>query len=244
MSKPSNSGPVRGLSQGLASVTLHPFEPMMFNIRSLSAATTQADKADKADKAMANHKSYCSAPPLVLPPRPSRDLEARRPRAPIWLGKRELPSSEAETVLAINFADEIDVKPDVAKLAAATCYARPAAPTRTSPSTARRAVVPSVRMGMGTVTLTHPPVRPRSDSSSSGPPDTKVLAAAATPPPVQARPPPAAPAASANVPRKPGRPLGSKNRPRVVGTGSPTPPPTSKAAKLSARKTRENLSRE
>ena len=113
MSKPSISGktegPVRVLSEGLASVTLHPFEPMVFNIRSLSATTTRADIADKA-----SHESYCSSPPLVLPPRPSRDLEARRPRAPIWLGKRELPSSEAETVLAINFADEMDVKPDVA----------------------------------------------------------------------------------------------------------------------------------
>ena len=116
------------LNNGIAAVTLHPFMPMMFNIRSLSAATTRADKAP------ASHESYCSAPPLVLPPRPSRDQEARRPRAPIWLGMREPPDSEAETVLAISDADAIDVKPDVAKLAAATCNARPAAPAKTSPS--------------------------------------------------------------------------------------------------------------
>ena len=52
--------------EGIANITLHPFQPMVFNVRSLSAATTRADKAQ------ADHESYCSAPPLVLPPRPSR----------------------------------------------------------------------------------------------------------------------------------------------------------------------------
>ena len=57
-----------------ATIMLHPFQPMVFDIRSLSATTTHADQAT------ADHESYCSAPPLILPPRPSRDQEVRRPR--------------------------------------------------------------------------------------------------------------------------------------------------------------------
>ena len=140
--------------EGTATVTLHPFHPMVFNICSLSAATTRADRAP------AGHESYCSAPPLILPPRPSRDQEARRPREPIWLGKREAPESEAETVFAISHADAIDAKPDVAMLAAASCNARPAAPAKTSPPAAQQILFPSVRMRMGEMNLrpTPPPL--------------------------------------------------------------------------------------
>ena len=58
--------------------------------------------------------AYCSAPPLqtsVRPPRLSRDVEARRPRAPIIEVKREVMSS----IESVEFVqeDDWDVKPRV-----------------------------------------------------------------------------------------------------------------------------------
>ena len=82
-----------------ATIMLHPFQPRILEVRSLVATTARTDRAT------ADHESYCSAPPLILPPRPSRDQEVRRPRDLIWMGKREPPESEAETVFAFSHAD-------------------------------------------------------------------------------------------------------------------------------------------
>ena len=62
--------------------------------------------------------AYCSAPPLstttLQPPRLSRDVEARRPRAPLTVVKREIESSETESVeFVVDKKFEIDVKPRV-----------------------------------------------------------------------------------------------------------------------------------
>ena len=115
----------RRRDEASATIMLHPFRPKILEIRSLGATAAHTDRAT------AEHEAYCSAPPLVLPPRPSRDQEALRPRDPIWLGKREAP--DAETVFAIGHADEADVKPDTAVLAAASSSARPTAPAKTTP---------------------------------------------------------------------------------------------------------------
>ena len=59
--------------------------------------------------------AYCSAPPLktltLRPPRISRDAEARRPRAPLRPVKREVYSSEVESVKFIVNDNDEDVKP-------------------------------------------------------------------------------------------------------------------------------------
>ena len=67
-----------------------------------------------------DHGSYCSAPPLktsshlLLPPRPSRAQEARRPRAPLREIKREVRESEPDSSkYAIDEQDAVDVKPDI-----------------------------------------------------------------------------------------------------------------------------------
>ena len=62
--------------------------------------------------------AYCSAPPLststLQPPRLSRDVEARRPRAPLITVKREIESSEIESVEFVVDDDfEVDAKPQV-----------------------------------------------------------------------------------------------------------------------------------
>ena len=59
--------------------------------------------------------SYCSAPPLatssriLLPPRPTRAEEARRPHAPLRAVKAEVRESEAESVEFV-FEDEEEEK--------------------------------------------------------------------------------------------------------------------------------------
>ena len=60
--------------------------------------------------------AYCSAPPLstttLRPPRISRDIEVRRPRAPLVIVKREIDSSEVESVeFVVDDEFTIDVKP-------------------------------------------------------------------------------------------------------------------------------------
>ena len=63
---------------------------------------------------------YCGAPPLatssrlLLPPRPTRASEARRPCAPLRAVKAEIRESETDSV---EFGvDNEDVKPDVAQI--------------------------------------------------------------------------------------------------------------------------------
>ena len=115
----------RRRDEASAMIMLHPFRPRIHKIKSLGATATHTDRTT------ANHEAYCSAPPLILPPRPSRDQEALRPRNLIWLGKREAP--DAETVFAIDHADKADIKPDTAMLAAASSSARPKAPAKMTP---------------------------------------------------------------------------------------------------------------
>ena len=58
--------------------------------------------------------AYCSAPPLqssLHPPRLSREVEAKRPRAPIVECKREITSSIESAEFVID--DEFEVKPAV-----------------------------------------------------------------------------------------------------------------------------------
>ena len=102
----------------------------------------------RTNETAADHNSYCSAPPLALPPRPTRAEEARRPHAPIWTGKREVSASEAETEFAINDDDAHDVKPDI-KLGSlivimATCTVRPETPSAASSPDAQRVPIPNV----------------------------------------------------------------------------------------------------
>ena len=184
------------------------------------------------------HDSYCSAPPLVLPPRPSRAQEARRPRAPIWLGKREASASEAETEIAIDDSDACDVKPDIKPdspiIRIAACVIRPVTASAASSPEAQRVPLPSYRARMGTPTV-------RTMQSHAEP-----CRAAEVPAAVPAAVPmvPVAPAAApANLPRRPGRPPGSKSKQRVSTIVSSSPPPIRREAKASAEKTRDNLSR-
>ena len=181
--------------------------------------------------ATADHDSYCSAPPLVLPPRPSRAQEARRPRTPIWLGKRE--ASEAETEYAIDDSDAHDVKPDikpsilVTRMAA--CVIQPVTALAASSPEAQRNPLPSFRARMGAVTIrpAPPPVEPRRTAAVPAVPAAPAIPAAVP----------------ANPPRRPGRPPGSKSKPRVTAAVTSSPPPVRKAAKASAEKTRDSLSR-
>ena len=62
--------------------------------------------------------AYCSAPPLstttLRPPLLSCDVKARRPRAPLTVMKREIESSETESVeFVVDEKFEIDVMPQV-----------------------------------------------------------------------------------------------------------------------------------
>ena len=64
--------------------------------------------------------SHCSAPPLatssrlLLPPRPTRAKEARRPRAPLRVVKAEVRESEVDSVeFVVNDEEFPDVKPEV-----------------------------------------------------------------------------------------------------------------------------------
>ena len=60
--------------------------------------------------------TYCSAPPLssvsLRPPQLSREQEARRPRAPLVLVKREVEESSIESV-EFYVDDEEDEKPPI-----------------------------------------------------------------------------------------------------------------------------------
>ena len=165
-----------------------------------------------------DHDCFCSAPPLVLPPRPSRAQEARRPRAPIWVGKRE--ASEVE--YGMENDDALDVKPDISgpPLRVSACAIRPVLASTASSPEAQRHPLPSFRAQRAAVAIR--PAPPLQDPRGA----------------------PAAGLGPATPPRKPGRPPGSKSRPRIAAVAaSSSPPPIREAAKASAAKTRSSLSR-
>ena len=136
--------------------------------------------------------AYCSAPPLSIttlrPPRISRDIEVRRPRAPLVIVKREIDSSEVELVeFVVDDEFKIDVKPqpkvvlDPRQLAALSI--RPT-PSSASTSSGEGAAAPgSNQQAHLTEALCRIP------SQSLGP---------------------------ADPPRGRGRPKGSKSRPRIA----------------------------
>ena len=218
-----------------------PFMPRIYAIHGSSDATSHADEAT------VDHNSYCSAPPFVLPPRPSRAQEAWRPRALIWMGKLEVSASEAGTEYAINDADEVNIKPDIAPrsptVTAATCSIRPATPPAASFPNAQRFPLPNVIVWLGANSFraTPPRVRPPVTHEDRRTPAGPAATAAA---PAAERLAAQAAAAPPDPPRRPGRPLGSKNKPRVEGKSTSTPLPMRRAAKSSVRKTRESLSRQ
>ena len=67
-------------------------------------------------KQLVGRDTYCSAPPLpttsLRPPRLSRNVEARRPRAPLVNTKREVTASSIESTEFV-LDDEFDVKPEI-----------------------------------------------------------------------------------------------------------------------------------
>ena len=156
--------------------------------------------------------SYCSAPPLatssriLLPPRPTRAEEARRPHAPLRAVKAEVRESEAESVEFV-FEDEEeekaeDVKPKI-ELDPRQLSARVAAISIRQPSSAASASSGEERDGSF---RTQPPCRV---------------------PPSQLGP--------ADPPRRPGRPKGSKSRPRIVPIPDLPVPPVRAAAARAAK---------
>ena len=85
--------------------------------------------------------AYCSAPPLstttLRPPRISRDMEVRRPRAPLVVVKREIDSSEVESVeFVVDDEFAIDLKPqlkvDPRQLAAISIRSTPSSASTSS----------------------------------------------------------------------------------------------------------------
>ena len=58
-----------------------------------------------------DHDAYCSAPPFTLPPRPSREEEARRKREPLWSGEPRAPEVDWAEYMIGNVKP--DVKPDI-----------------------------------------------------------------------------------------------------------------------------------
>ena len=159
--------------------------------------------------------AYCSAPPLftmtLRPPRISREAEARRPRAPLIIVKREIESSDIESVEFVVNDNEEDVKPPVKievdprqlRAGIATLSIRPPPSSASTSSGKAAAAVPGPsRWGHRTEALCRIP------DKSLGP---------------------------ADPPRGRGRPKGSKSRPRIE-FGLATLP--ERAAKLKAE---ENL---
>ena len=176
--------------------------------------------------ASADHDAFCSAPPLVLPPRPCRAQEARRPRAPIWTGIRE--ASEVEFGLDAN--DAIEVKPDVGKqpIRVQVCAIRPAAASTASSPDAQRHPLPSYRARIASVAIRPAPPRQAASNPKCQAPEST----------------PGVGPGSGVTSRKPGRPPGSKSRPRIAAVAtSSSPPPVRQAAKASQAKTRDSLSR-
>ena len=149
---------------------------------------------------------------LLLPPRLSRAQEAQRPRAAIREVKREVRESEPNSSeYGIATSDVVDVKPDV----------KPEVAMDPRQLTVRVAAIA---------------IRPAPSAASSpeaqGPPQpsyrTKALCHV-----------PSARLGPADPPRRPGRPKGSKSRPRVavVATTSVTPP-----VRLAARSANRKIS--
>ena len=156
--------------------------------------------------------AYCSAPPLTSsfrPPRLSRAEEARRPRAPLRVVKREVRESEPDSVeFAVDVNDEVDVKPDI----------RVKIERDPRHLTARVAAI----------TIRQPP-----SSASSEEPQRPTTASYRTQPLCGV---PSARLGPADPPRRPGRPKGSKSRPRIAArTTTATPPVRLAATKANAR---------
>ena len=115
-----------------------------------------------------DHDAYCSAPPFVTPPRPSRAQEGQRPRAPIEMDGRGGSEAEDDAWRAAMMCEvygsaaldvKPDIKPDLPIVQSAAVSTSPA----TSSPTAQRCPLPSVRVRWGTTIVTPqpPPVRPR-----------------------------------------------------------------------------------
>ena len=141
--------------------------------------------------------AYCSAPTLftssLRPPRISHKAEARRPRAPLYEVKREIESSIESAEFVVDEDFDVDVKHPV-KLELDPCQ---------------------LRAGIAALAIRPPPST--ASSSNSG------EAAAAAPGPSQWGVPSAAlcripegDLGPADLPQRPGRPKGSKTRPRVA----------------------------
>ena len=153
--------------------------------------------------------SYCSAPPLTTTSRlllqtcPKRAEEARCQSAPLRVVEAEVTESSVEG--SIDFAiDAEDIKPDV-KIEA-------------DPSQwITRVAAISIRQASSAVSTSSEEAQAPSTSSFRTQPLCRV-------PPGQLGP--------ADPPRRPGRPKGSKSRPRIeVVHGLPVPPVRKSAAK-------------
>ena len=115
----------------------------------------------------ADHDAYCSAPPFVTTPRPSRAQEAQRPRAPLWVDKPRASEAEDNMRCEVDVFDILDIKPDIKPdldiLTTAAAVARPEATSAASSPDAQRCPLPSISVRWGTTKVTPqpPPVRPR-----------------------------------------------------------------------------------
>ena len=163
------------------------------------------------------HESYCSAPPLrtsshlLLPPRISRAQEARRPHAPIREVKREVDESE----------------PDSAEYGIGASDVIDVKPD----------VKPKIAMDHRQLTVRVAAIAIRPATSPASSPEaqspsyrTQALCNV-----------PSARLGPADPPRRPGRPKGSKSRPRIAAVATSTTPPVREAAKASAAKTRSSM---
>ena len=153
--------------------------------------------------------SYCSAPPLatssrlLLPPRISRAQEARRPRAPLWEVKREVRESEPDsTEYAIGADDVVYVKPDIG----------PVVERDPRQLTAR---VAAIAIQEAPSAASSPEAQRPSTSNYR----TQALCSV-----------PSARLGPADPPQRPGRPKGSKSRPRFAAVTTTTTPPVRLAA--------------
>ena len=145
---------------------------------------------------------------------------ARHPRSPIRTGKRE--ALEVEFGLEAN--DAIDVKPDVGEqpIRVQVCAIRPAATSAASSLNAQRHPLPSYRARMASVAIRPVPQHPAASSperqASSPVPQAPNVSPRASSPGHQSTPG-VAPGSEA-TPCKPGRPPGSKSRPRILAVAT------------------------
>ena len=165
--------------------------------------------------------SYCSAPPLatssclLLPPCLTRAQEARRPRAPLRDVKREVRESEPDSAeCMVNAADEeVDVKPDV------------------KPKVAQDPRQLTARVAAITIRQPH--------SAASEEEAQKLVPSDTGPANYRTQPLCSVPSARlgpADPPQRPGRPKGSKSRPRIAAVTTTATPPVRGAAKRASIK--------